>query len=121
VIIIIESMKLYEIRDYLNAKLVCGEELLNDELDRAFASDLMSDVLTLNSNKFLLLTGLCNVQTIRTAEMADLNYLVLCRGKKASEEMLELAHENEMIIFETDLSMFSTAGILYEKGMRGMF
>ncbi|MDR2512080.1 MAG: hypothetical protein LBC89_06490 [Bacteroidales bacterium] len=114
-------MKLHEIRNYLNAKLICGEELLNDDLDHAFASDLMSDVLTLNSNQFLLITGLCNIQTIRTAEMADLNYLLLCRGKKASEEMLELAIENGMIILETDMSMFSTVGILYEKGMRGMF
>jgi hypothetical protein len=45
----------------------------------AFASDLMSDVLTLDCNGVLLVTGLCNMQTIRTAEMADVSCILFVR------------------------------------------
>jgi predicted transcriptional regulator len=114
-------MTLKNVKNLLNAQLVCGADLLDDNLEIAFASDLMSDVLTVQNKNFLLITGLCNIQTIRTAEMADLNYLLLCRGKHASEDMVELAIENEMIILETEFSMFTSVGLLYSNGMRGVY
>jgi predicted transcriptional regulator len=114
-------MTLKDVKNLLEAKLVCGENLLDSDIELAFASDLMSDVLTMKHQNFLLITGLCNIQTIRTAEMADLNYLLLCRDKHASEEMIELAIENEMIILETGFSMFTCVGVLYANGMRGIY
>ncbi len=39
-------MKLSEIKELLNADVIVGEEMLNSvEVDTAFASDLLSDVL----------------------------------------------------------------------------
>ena len=58
-------MTLREIVGKLNATVYLGNERLDEEVDRAFASDLMSDVLTLKETP-MLITGLCNVQTIRT-------------------------------------------------------
>ena len=40
-------MKLREISELLNATVRCGEDRLDEEHETAFASDLMSDVLTL--------------------------------------------------------------------------
>ena len=48
------------------ATVVCGNGREDHEVQCAFASDLMSDVLTLDCNGVLLVTGLCNMQTIRT-------------------------------------------------------
>ncbi len=48
----------------------------------AFGSDLMSDVLTLEDHDLLLITGLANPQTIRTAEMADIKMIIIARGKE---------------------------------------
>jgi hypothetical protein len=50
----------------------------------AFASDLMSDVLTLKNDNLVLITGLATLQTIRTAEMADINCIIFVRNKKVS-------------------------------------
>jgi hypothetical protein len=61
------------------------------KLHKAFSSDLMSDVLTLDEDNILLITGLANLQLISTAEMADINAVLLARGKQASTEMIELA------------------------------
>jgi len=114
-------MTISEIQALLNAAVVCGEDKISQTVDRAFASDLMSDVLTLKSNQIMLITGLCNIQTIRTMEMADLNTVIFVRGKKATEDMIEIAKENDMIVLQTDFSMFRTAGVLWEAGIKPVF
>jgi hypothetical protein len=90
-------------------------------VDAAFASDLMSDVLTLKDDHVLLITGLTNTQTIRTAEMSDIHCVVFARNKKVSEEMLELARENDMIVLECRYSVFKTCGLLFTAGLSPVF
>ena len=110
-------MTLREIIKILNASVYLGEERLDEEVETAFASDLMSDVLTLKETP-MLVTGLCNVQTIRTCDMATLDIVVFVRNKKPTEDMVELAEENGMVLLATAYSMFKTCGLLYEAGVK---
>ena len=71
--------------------VVTGEENLDCPVTRAFASDLMSDVLTVKSDNLVLLTGLVNIQTLRTAEMSDIGCVIFVRNKKVTPEMIRLA------------------------------
>jgi hypothetical protein len=90
--------------------------------ERAFTSDLMSDVLTLKKcDNVILLSGLANIQTVRTMEMAGLYLLALVRGKKASAEMIKLAEENEISIVETAFSAFRASAVLYNAGIKSLF
>ena len=73
--------------------MVCGQDRLDENVDYAFASDLMSDVLTIKTDDFLLITGLANVQSVRTAEMSDVEYILFVRGKNVTEEMSALAED----------------------------
>ena len=114
-------MTISEIKVLLNAEVLCGEDKLSQTVDRAFASDLMSDVLTLQSDEIMLITGLCNIQTMRTMEMADLNTVIFVRGKKANEDMIDIAQENNMIVLQTEYSMFRTSGVLWEAGIKPVF
>lgn len=114
-------MKLSQVAEILNATIICGEEFLSHEVSHVFASDLMSDVLTVDSRNLLLLTGLTNVQTIRTSEMADILYIVIVRNKKVTPEMREIANENNMVILECSYSMFKTCGILYSAGLQPVY
>ena len=113
-------MTLQSIVDKLGASVVLGAERLDTEVEHAFASDLMSDVLTLKDTP-VLVTGLCNVQTIRTCDMANLEVVIFVRGKRPTEDMVELADENDMILICTPYSMFKTCGILYNAGMKPLF
>ena len=81
----------------------------------------MSDVLTLRITNFLLITGLANVQSVRTAEMSDLKYLLFARGKKVTDDMIELAQENDMVIITTPYSLFKTSGLLYSAGIQPVY
>lgn len=114
-------MKLRAIAELLNARIVCGEHRLEDVVNFVFASDLMSDVLTVDTSKLLLLTGLTNIQTIRTSEMADIMNIVIVRDKRTTPEMEMLARENNMVIMECRYSMFRAGGILYEAGLKPVY
>jgi len=69
----------------------------------------------------MLITGLANLQSIRTAEMSDLKYILLVRGKTPSQEMIDLAEESGMVLIVSPYSMFKASGILYQAGMKGVF
>ncbi|MDL2282317.1 PucR family transcriptional regulator ligand-binding domain-containing protein [Parabacteroides sp. OttesenSCG-928-G06] len=114
-------MKTQQIKELTEATVVCGAGLSEKEVMSAFASDLMSDVLTLDCNEVLLITGLCNLQTIRTAEMAEVSCILFVRGKKVTPEMIELADENNMILLETPYSMYRTVGVLYSQGLQPVY
>jgi len=100
---------------------VCGGDKTELMVERAFSSDLMSDVLTLDTEGLLLITGLANIQTIRTAEMADIHYILFVRNKKVTPEMAELAGENHMVLLATPFSLFKTSGILYKHGLKPVY
>lgn len=114
-------MKLSEIIEYTAASVASGNMQGSKNLDKAFSSDLMSDVLTLDTENILLISGLANVQLIRTAEMADIDVVLLARGKKASPEMVEMANENGLVILETPYSIFKASGILYSNGLKEVY
>ncbi len=117
----ISGMTLREICALVEGVPVSGESRLDDSVEFAFASDLMSDVLTLKRDHFLLLTGLANLQSIRTAEMSDAPYILLCRGKEVTQEMLDLAKEDDVLIIRSKFSMFRCAGILYGAGVKAVY
>jgi len=114
-------MEIQKIQMLTGATVVCGEENQQKEVFSAFASDLMSDVLTLDCNDVLLITGLCNLQTIRTAEMAEVTCILFVRGKKITPDMIELANENQMVLMTTEYSMFRTVGELYTNGLKPIY
>lgn len=114
-------MEIELLKKLLNATVICGNDRLKESVTSAFASDLMSDVLTLDSDKMMLITGLCNTQTIRTAEMADISCILFVRGKKITPEMKAIACENNMILLECGFSMFRTVGILYSNGLQPVY
>ncbi len=112
-------MKLQDVMELVEAKLICGP--LEANIDVAFASDLMSDVLAFAIDDGLLVTGLSNVQTIRTAEMAGISYILFVRSKKVTPTMKMLAEEHGITLLESDLSMFKACGLLYKNGIRPCF
>ncbi len=102
---------------------VWNSNLLNKDYSMAFASDLMSDALAMIQNypeSTILITGLCNSQVLRTAEMLDIEMIIFVRGKKLPEESLEIASEMGFNIFTTKYTMYETCGILFGKGLGGI-
>jgi predicted transcriptional regulator len=115
------KMRVKEIVDLIKGNVVTGSENLENKVDMAFASDLMSDVLTVKTDNLLLLTGLVNIQAIRTAEMSDIGCIVFVRNKKVTEEMIRIAKENKITLIQSPYSMFKVSGILFNAGIKPVF
>ena len=114
-------MKIKDLGNVLSANLVTGEKHIDREIEYAFASDLMSDVLTVEMRNILLITGMASIQAMRTAEMADVQMVLLVRNKKATPEMKELATQNDIVLMEFSGSMFRASGILYKAGIKPVY
>jgi len=112
-------LKLSEVKEILDADVIVGEDNLDMEVKTAFGADLMSDVLAFAKAGSLLLTGLTNVQVIRTVDILDIAAIVLVRGKRPSEETINMARELKIPVLSTKYILFETAGRLYARGMVG--
>lgn len=112
-------MKISEVQSYLNAEILSGKELLDEVVVYGYSCDLMSDVLAFVRNNVLLLTGLVHPQVIRTAELLDINAIVIVRGKIPGDEVLEMAKERNIAVLTTKHSLFTASGLLYLHGLIG--
>lgn len=112
-------MTLKDVKEILDAELMCGEELLPSEVHTACGSDMMSDVLAYVKDQAVLLTGLMNQQVIRTAEMMDMVCVVFVRSKMPDEGILALARQKGIAVMTTKHRMFTSCGLLYQAGLKG--
>ena len=110
-------MKISQIQKLLNAQVHCCAENLDMEVSSAFGSDMMSDVLAYVQDQAVLLTGLLNLQTVRTAMMLDLKCIVFVRGKVPDQNTVQLAQQNGIILLSTPDRMYHACGKLYCAGL----
>ncbi len=110
-------MKIGKIAELLEANVVCGEELLDVDVKSACGCDMMSDVLAYVKDQAVLLTGLCNLQVVRTAVMMDMKCIVFVRSKKPTDDIVELAKESGIVVLTSDMRMYSACGLLYTNGL----
>lgn len=115
------GMQIGDIAGLLKAKVLTPALDLSREVESAFSSDLMSDVLTGDYEKTVLLTGLANLQSIRTAEMSDIHEVIIARNKMVTREMIELANENEIVLIASNYSLYRISGILFEAGIKPVY
>ena len=111
-------MTLGDIRGILGALLLTRRGDMNIDVGRAYCADLMSDVLAFSATNSLLITGLTNAQVIRTADVANLKAIVFVQNKRPDVRTIEMAEAKSIPLFVTELSMFDSCGMLYEKGLR---
>jgi hypothetical protein len=90
------------------------------DVEAVVASDGMSEILAFSRPHALMLTGLTNIQSVRTAVVADVSAIVYVRDKRPEQKVLDLAVQNGIPIFVTSLGMFDSCGILYEAGLEGV-
>ena len=112
-------MKIKTIMELLDAEVLCGADRIEDEVHSACGSDMMSDVLAFVKEQAVLLTGLVNLQVVRTAEMMDMKCIVFVRGKNPPADVVELADESGIVVLKTAERMYVACGKLYANGLHG--
>ncbi len=115
--------RLMNIRDLIriiDGTLITQQGNLNRDIKGGFGADLMSDVLASIQPEAVLLTGLCNPQVVRTAQMADVAAIVFVRGKHPPVETIHLANEECVPLISTPYGMFEVCGRLHLAGLTSL-
>ena len=113
------GIALKDVCKLLDGEIVCCEDKADKEVRTAFGCDLMSDVLAFSKPGSVLLTGLINTQTIRTAEMLDLAAIVFVRSKKPDDAMIKMAKNLNIVLMLSPYPLFESCGKLFVAGLRG--
>lgn len=113
-------MKISELVKLVNGKIVTPSVDLSRDIKGGCGADLMSDVLASIQPDAVLLTGLCNPQVVRTAQMADVAAVVIVRGKTIPRETIALAEIENVPVITTPFGMFELCGILYQAGLTSL-
>ena len=112
-------MVIRQIADLLSAQVLCGDDKLDGVVNSACGCDMMSDVLAFVKDQAVLLTGIFNLQVIRTAEMMDMLCIDFVRSKRPTPEMVEAARESGITLLATGKRMYDACGTLYSNGLTG--
>ncbi len=116
-------MKLSEVLQFIEGKVISRDVDLETEVTTGGGADLMSDVLAFAQDGMLLMTGLINPQVVRTADMAGTAAIVFVRSKIPLPETIALAAQKGIPLLASQFTMFETCGRLFQAGLpaHGLF
>ncbi len=110
-------MKIKELICLINGVVLTPDIDMERDVKGGCGADLMSDVLASIQPDAVLLTGLCNPQVVRTAQVADVTAVVIVRGKRIPNETIALAVKENMPLISSPFGMFELCGRLYQAGL----
>lgn len=110
-------MFLREILELVDGQLLTHADHLSREVTGGCSADLMSDVLASFKPDAILMTGLCNPQVVRTAQMADIKAIIFVRGKQPHPDTIIVANQEDLPLITSPLGMYEISGRLYKAGL----
>jgi len=93
-------------------------EVYDKDIDGAFISDMLSDVMAGAKAGNVWVTVQTHKNTVAAANLVDVSAVIVVRGKKVPEDTIQMADRAKMTLFTTDLDTFQVAVKLYEAGVR---
>lgn len=112
-------MRLDEVQRILECEVLTPEMDLSRQVETVVASDGMSEILAFHIPGALMITGLTNIQSVRTGDVSDVRAILYIRGKRPNDKVIELAREKKIPLLMTRFGMFDTCGMLRDHGMKG--
>lgn len=110
-------MTIEQIISILDCKVLNLDISSNMSVDSVYATDLMSDVLANCKKGSLLLTILSNLQSVRAAEMTEVEVLCYVSGRNPKPEALAHGKKKKMTILTTEFSMYRACSLLHDAGL----
>ncbi len=112
-------MKLKELIQKLNCEMVSASTALDAEVEYAYASDILSDVMSHARDGSIWITIQTHRNVVSVAELKSFAGIILVGGRKPDDETLKKANAENIPILSTTLSTFEIVGKLYEMGIKG--
>ena len=113
-------MKLTELIRLIDGAVLTRGADLNRDVRGGCGADLMSDVLAYSQPDAVLFTGLCTMQVVRTAMMADVAAIVFVRDKQPTDDIIQLASREKIPLISSPHGMFEVCGRLHSAGLQSL-
>lgn len=105
-------MKISEVIRSLNGEVVQGQ-FEDTELEGAYTSDLLSDVMANAKSAGALITIQAHKNTVAVATLVNISLIIICNSRPIPEDMIEAAREEGVAIIRTSENQFMTSGRLF--------
>ncbi|MBQ5494453.1 MAG: serine kinase [Bacteroidales bacterium] len=106
-------MKVKELVEKLNLKVLSGEKGLDREIDGCYISDLLSDVMgnAMEGNIWITLQTHKNVMAV--ASLKEMSCIILVKNLMPNDETIEQSNDEDLPILQTNLPTYEIAGLVY--------
>ena len=107
-------MKVSELVEKLNLKVLSGADGLQRDIDGCYVSDLLSDVMgnAEMNNVWVTLQTHKNVMAI--ASLKELACVILVKNLTPGEDTLEQSNEEGIPLLSTEMQTYETVGKIYQ-------
>lgn len=109
-------MTVKDLQSKLNLKAL--NKVSENEIDGAFISDMLSDVMAGAQAGSVWVTVQTHKNIVAAANLVDVPAIIVVRGKKVPEDTLQMADRVGVTVFGTDHDSFKVAVGLYEAGIK---
>lgn len=106
-------MKVTELAEKLNLKVISGHEGLNRNIEGGYACDLLSDVMGNAREHQAWITLQTHKNVMAIASLKDLAAIILVKGLLPDEDTKAQSDEEGIPILSTSEQAFETAGKIY--------
>ena len=108
-----KTMKVQELVEKLNLKVLSGANGLDREIDGCYISDLLSDVMgnAMEGNIWITLQTHKNVMAV--ASLKELACIILVKNLMPNDETIEQSNDEDLPILQTSLPTYEIAGLVY--------
>ncbi|HKJ42727.1 MAG TPA: DRTGG domain-containing protein [Sunxiuqinia sp.] len=106
-------MKVSDLVEQLNLKVLAGAKGLDREVSGAYVSDLLSDVMGNACEGQLWLTLQVHQNVMAIASLKDLAAVILVKGLQPHENTIQHSNEEQIPLLSTSDSTFDASGKLY--------
>ena len=110
-------MKVQELVNKLNLKVLSGEKGLDREIEGCYVSDLLSDVMGNADAGNIWITLQTHKNVMAVASLKELSCIILVKGLIPNEDTLNQSNEEEIPILQTSMNTYEVTGKVYELGI----
>ena len=107
-------MTVKELVEKMNLTVFCGEDNMDTEIKGGYVSDLLSDVMGFAQDGHVWVTLQTHKNVIAIASLKELACVILVKGNKPDDDMLEQAKEEDIPVLGTTEQTFEVAGQIYK-------
>ena len=92
---------------------VVQDQFKDTDLEGAYTSDLLSDVMANAKSAGALITIQAHKNTVAVATLVNISLIIICNSRPIPEDMIDAAREEGVAIVRTAENQFMTSGRLF--------